>query len=133
MKMTQQEVKRRNGVIIEMGASDLSWTLRVATDGRSGHTEGVYGWNADIYEFGQFAICTGFRPFGNRSLPLEFRRKWEKKSEEAYNKIFGLRPNGKFYTSTQRGRMKYNYRCRFEKAVIAELEKQKQKKTRKAA
>ena len=41
MKMTQQEVKRSNGVIIEMGASDLSWTMRVATDGRTGHTEGV--------------------------------------------------------------------------------------------
>ena len=137
MKMTPQEVKRRNDIVIEMGAAELSWTLKVATDGRSGHTEGVYGWNADIYEFGQFAICTGYRAFGNRSLPFAFRQKWEKRSKVVYDKIFGMRPNGKFYTSTQRARMKYTYMCKFEKAVMAELAKQdkqkKQKKMRKAA
>lgn len=28
------------------------------------YTAGVYGWNADIYPFRFFAICTGYRPFG---------------------------------------------------------------------
>lgn len=34
------------------------------------YTSGVYGWNADIYDFGNFAICTGYRPFGNESKDL---------------------------------------------------------------
>lgn len=28
------------------------------------YTAGVYGWNADVYVFGDVAICTGYRPFG---------------------------------------------------------------------
>ena len=131
MKMTQKEVRQRNPLIIEMGASELTWTLRVATDGRTGHTEGVYGWNADIYEFGEFAICTGYRAFGNRTLPYDFRQKWEKQAKEMYDKIFGMRPNSKFYSDSQRGRMKYTFRCKFEKAVMAELAKQE--KPRKVA
>lgn len=34
------------------------------------YTCGVYGWNADIYDFNSFAICTGYRPFGNESPEL---------------------------------------------------------------
>ena len=28
------------------------------------YTCGVYGWNADILQFRNFALCTGYRPFG---------------------------------------------------------------------
>ena len=31
-----------------------------------GHTEGIYGWNADIYIIGSAAVVTGYRPFGQR-------------------------------------------------------------------
>lgn len=35
------------------------------------YTCGVYGWNADIYEVGgNFAIVTGYRPFGQVRLKL---------------------------------------------------------------
>lgn len=44
------------------------------------YTCGVYGWNADIYDFGNFAICTGYRPFGNESKELrDICDKYEKK------------------------------------------------------
>ena len=44
------------------------------------YTCGVYGWNADIYDFGNFAICTGYRPFGNESKELRaICDKYEKK------------------------------------------------------
>lgn len=29
------------------------------------YTSGIYGWNADIFIFGNVAIVTGYRPFGN--------------------------------------------------------------------
>lgn len=28
------------------------------------YTCGVYGWNADILQFDNFILCTGYRPFG---------------------------------------------------------------------
>lgn len=29
------------------------------------YTTGVNGWNADVYDFGVYAIVTGYRPFGD--------------------------------------------------------------------
>ena len=31
------------------------------------YTCGVYGWNADVYAFGNNAIVTGYRPFGRKT------------------------------------------------------------------
>lgn len=43
------------------------------------YTCGVYGWNADIYEFEKFAICTGYRPFGTYNTKLvEYCERWNK-------------------------------------------------------
>ena len=44
----------------------------------SAYTCGVYGWNADIYTFGDTAIVTGYRPFG---------RKTDSKIIRAYNDL----------------------------------------------
>lgn len=50
-----------------------------------GYTAGVYGWNADIYIFGNIALVTGNRPFG-REINHETARKYEQKARKiAYN------------------------------------------------
>lgn len=47
------------------------------------YTSGVYGWNADIYTFGNIAIVTGYRPFGNvRGVDYEMIRKYETAARE---------------------------------------------------
>ena len=54
------------------------------------YTCGVYGWNADIYEPEgyNFAICTGYRPFGTSHPELsELCDKWEKKVGAAEYKV----------------------------------------------
>ena len=40
------------------------------------YTCGVYGWNSDIYEVGNVAIVTGYRPFGVH-VPHELIKKYE--------------------------------------------------------
>lgn len=35
------------------------------------YTCGVYGWNADILQFRNFALCTGYRPFGTKNKEIE--------------------------------------------------------------
>lgn len=37
------------------------------------YTCGIYGWNANIYDFGSFQIVTGYRPFGMDSHKIPFR------------------------------------------------------------
>lgn len=45
------------------------------------YTCGVYGWNADIYTFGNVAIATGYRPFGeSNEKSFEIIRKLERKA-----------------------------------------------------
>ncbi len=135
MKTTRHEIERRNALCIEVGYCNLCNTLRECADHRDGHTEGVYGWNADIYEFDNFAIVTGYRPFGKHILSYEFCKKWEKKAEAHYNKVNAILPNGKFRSCEVRGRMRYTFRCQFERAVNAEIAKWREAKgaKRKAA
>lgn len=39
---------------------------------------GVYGWYADIYEYGNIAIVTGYAPFGDIEVTKEICTKYEK-------------------------------------------------------
>ena len=42
------------------------------------YTCGVYGWNADIYSFGDTAIVTGYRPFGRLKARPETIEKYKR-------------------------------------------------------
>lgn len=35
------------------------------------YTCGVYGWNADILQFRNFCLCTGYRPFGTNNKEVD--------------------------------------------------------------
>ena len=130
MKTTRKQVEYRNGRVIEVGYCNLDHTLNECADRRDGHTEGIYGWNADIYEFGNFAICTGYRPFGKYTLPYKFEKKWEEKAKAHYQKCYTRKNGGKgdYPTPEEVGLMRYKFRCAFAKAVEKELEKQTKKK-----
>lgn len=46
------------------------------------YTCGVYGWNSNIYHITDtFAICTGYRPFGNIHSDYEYNRNIEKQAK----------------------------------------------------
>ena len=49
------------------------------------YTCGVYGWSADIYDFGDVAIVTGYRPFGE-DVPFEIEEKYEVKARKIKEK-----------------------------------------------
>ena len=40
------------------------------------YQNGLYGWNCDIYDLGNYCITTGYRPFG-RQLPADIFRKYK--------------------------------------------------------
>ena len=64
-KTTRKAIKANYGTILEVGYCDLCHLLRYRD--ADAYTCGVYGWNADIYDFGKVVIVTGYRPFGNYS------------------------------------------------------------------
>lgn len=53
----------------------------LSLEGANFYTAGVYGWNADVYIFGNTAIITGYRPFGE-SLDFDIVNKYNKKAYE---------------------------------------------------
>lgn len=106
--------------------------MRECVDGKDAYTAGVYGWNADIYEFDTFAIVTGYRPFGKDILSYEFCKKWEKKAQAHYFKVVDKIDNGRRYrTHAERKRMRDTFRRQFVKAVNVEIEKWRESKGRK--
>lgn len=123
IQTTQRETTRRNDLCISVGYCDLWHTLHECADGKDAYTAGVYGWNADIYEFDTFAIVTGYRPFGKDILSHEFCKKWEKKAQAHYNKVNAPLPNGKYRSCAVRDRMRYTFRQQFTKAVHTEIAK----------
>ena len=64
-KTTKRAVMDGYGFVISVGYADLQFLLYCKSP--VAYTSGQYGWNADIYDFWNVAICTGYRPFGNIS------------------------------------------------------------------
>lgn len=46
------------------------------------YTCGGCGWNADIYDFDNVAIVTGYRPFGNVKVDYDMLEAYENKARE---------------------------------------------------
>lgn len=49
------------------------------------YTFGQYGWNADIYIIKGFALCTGYRPFGNVCPSYELCRLYDGKAQDVWS------------------------------------------------
>jgi hypothetical protein len=76
-RTTQKAVKGNFSKVFAVGYCGLSDLLRFE-DPRA-YTCGVYGWNADIYDFGGVAVVTGYRPFGE-DVPASIVRKYEEQA-----------------------------------------------------
>lgn len=98
-KSTKRDIMANYPKMIKIGYCDLQFLLKYESP--IAYTAGVYGWNADIYDFGGVAIVTGYRPFGNIYPDWEIVQKYE---EEA-RKIC------------------YNYSSEEERIVLQELQK----------
>lgn len=76
IKMKKSQVMNCGKKVFSIGYCSLSSLLHCTN--RVGYTTGVYGWNADIYEFDNAIIVTGYRPFGegvNGKLVAEYEEK----------------------------------------------------------
>lgn len=81
-KTTKKAIMANYGNIIKVGYCDLQNLLKYESP--VAYTSGIYGWNADIYDFGGVAIVTGYRPFGNIRPNWEIMDKYEKEAKDIY-------------------------------------------------
>lgn len=62
-KATRKAVKEGYAHIAYTGYCGLQEAL--SNIAPTAYTTGAAGWNADVYDFGSYAIVTGYRPFGD--------------------------------------------------------------------
>lgn len=84
-KTTKKDVMRRFDNVINVGYCDLQHLL--TCESPEAYTTTSDGWGADIYDFGDTAIVTGYSPFGNVKPDYSFIRQFEKNAEEVKNDI----------------------------------------------
>lgn len=70
-KATRKAVMNGYAHVIYTGYCGLTETL--SNIAPVAYTTGVNGWNADVYDFGAYAIVTGYRPFGDIRLDENLR------------------------------------------------------------
>lgn len=81
-KTTKKNIVANYDKVIKVGYCDLQNLLKYESP--IAYTAGVYGWNADIYDFGDVAIVTGYRSFGNIHPDYEIVNRYEKEAENIY-------------------------------------------------
>lgn len=77
-KTTKKAVVGMYDKVVKVGYCELQHLLRYCN--ADNYTCGVYGWNADIYCFGDIAIVTGYNPFGNIKLDHDKIKEYDNKA-----------------------------------------------------
>ncbi|MBR4983214.1 MAG: hypothetical protein IKY94_11715 [Lachnospiraceae bacterium] len=78
-RTTRKAVKESFSKVICVDYCNLQNLLTYETP--IAYTCGVYGWNANIYAFGDVAIVTGYRPFGD-VVDYNLCKEYEKRAKE---------------------------------------------------
>ena len=85
-RTTKKDIKSGFSKVISVSYCSLQHLLNCETE--AAYTAGVYGWNADIYDFGNVAIVTGYNPFGNIRPDYETVKKYDNMACEIIGNIF---------------------------------------------
>ena len=80
-RTSKKAVNAGYGTRIEVGYAELQFLLKYKDP--VAYTTRVEGWGADIYDFGNVAIVTGYSPFGNFRPGYEICRRYDKAAEKA--------------------------------------------------
>ena len=80
-RTTRKEVTNGYYYRLEVGYCDLQHLLNF--ENPVAYTCGTYGWNADVYQvWDNFAIVTGYRPFGNIKSKYDRNMEFDKRAEQ---------------------------------------------------
>ena len=85
-KTTQKAIKSGYNNIICVSYCALQRLL--ACESEIAYTTRPEGWGADIYQFGNTAIVTGYAPFGNIRPGYEINQRYEQQAEKATEGIY---------------------------------------------
>ena len=85
-KTTQKAIK--NGYSNVIGVPYCALQRLLSCESEIAYTTRAEGWGADIYQFGNTAIVTGYAPFGNIRPGYEVNQRYEERATEATKGIY---------------------------------------------
>ena len=85
-KTTQKAIKQGYSNVICVSYCALQRLL--SCESETAYTVRREGWGADIYQFGNTAIVTGYAPFGNIRPGYEVNQRYEERATKATESIY---------------------------------------------
>ena len=85
-KTTQKAIKQGYSNVICVSYCALQRLL--SCESKIAYTTRIEGWGADIYQFGNTAIVTGYAPFGNIRPGYEVNQRYEQKAMYATARMY---------------------------------------------
>ena len=79
-KATRKEINEGYEHVIQAGYCDLQFLLNCKKP--VAYTTSSAGWAADVYDFGNTAIVTGYQPFGNIKPDYEVIKRYDDQAKE---------------------------------------------------
>jgi len=74
-KTTKKEINNGYEFVISAGYCKLQYLLK--WESPIAYTTRPEGWGADVYDFGNVAIATGYAPFGNKPANYDTAKKYD--------------------------------------------------------
>ena len=107
-KITQKETKQSFVKVFKVRYCEIKSIEYFLSP--AAYNSGIYGWNYDLFAFGEYAICTGYRPIGAETdenfvkvindIANDCKRKYEHYNkdfhecqDECYNRIYNFLSN----------------------------------------
>lgn len=85
-KTTQKAIKQGYANVICVSYCALQKLL--SCESEIAYTTRIEGWGADIYQFGNTAIVTGYAPFGNIRPGYEINQRYEERAAKATEGVY---------------------------------------------
>lgn len=82
-KTTSKQIKNGYNKILSISYGGAQSLLRF--ENAAAYACGVYGWNYDVYTFGNVGICTGYRSMPGASVDYDLLKDYETRAEKIIN------------------------------------------------
>lgn len=84
IKTTRKQIQNSFARVFQCGYCELA---EITTKSPLLYNSGIYGWNYDVYVFGNIAVTTGYRGMFGKNIPHELLQELHAEKKKAANEL----------------------------------------------